>query len=180
MGAAMNQTQQIENPTVLIQRAHRWRMAFFGLVILLAGIVIGVAATILATGYAPPEPPPGPEFAADRMVGRLQRDLRLTPDQIDRIRTILERHVQKLQEIRMDARPKIAAELQLMNDEISSVLRHDQRRLWQQHLGRLQDELTRGPIRHIQGPEWRYRGGRQPPDLPPPDEPPPQPPPHRP
>ena len=162
----MNQTQQIENPTLLIQKVHRWRMAFFGLVILLAGIVIGVAATFLMTDYVPAQPPPAPEFAAERMIERLRNQLRLSPDQVGRIVPIIQRRMQILQDIRASARPKIAEQLRLMNEEISTILREDQRRLWQKHLQRLQIELDRGPIRNGPGLERRFRGGREP-DLPP-------------
>lgn len=154
----MNETQPTENPTVLLQKMHRWRMAFFGLVILLAGIVIGAASAILITRRLPQGLLPAPEFAADRMADRLQRQLGLSPDQRDKIRTILERHVQTLNQIRMDARPLIANELKLMNDEISAVLRQDQFRIWQDHLQRLQNELLRPRL----GPERRFRGGREP------------------
>jgi hypothetical protein len=159
----MNETQPTENPTVLLQKMHRWRMAFFGLVILLAGVVIGAASALLITRRLPQELLPAPEFAAARMVGRLQRQLRLTSDQTDRIRAILERHIQRLNEIRMDARPLIANELKIMNEEISTVLRQDQFRIWQNHLQRLQGELLRPRL----GPERRFRGGRESLDYPP-------------
>ena len=35
--------QPTDNPTALLQQMHRWRMAFFGLTILIAGAVIGAS-----------------------------------------------------------------------------------------------------------------------------------------
>jgi hypothetical protein len=167
MGAAMNQTQENENPIVLIQRLHRWRMAFFGLVILLAGISIGVTATILATDYVVPPRPPGPEFAAERLITRLGNQLRLSPDQVERILPIIQLHMRSLQDIRTSAVPKITEQLILMNEEISTILREDQRYLWQRQFGRLQENFLRGPVKQAPITDRPYRRGRQQPELPP-------------
>jgi hypothetical protein len=158
-----------------MQKAHRWRMAFFGLVILLAGIVIGATSVIVLLKPKPVGPPAGPEFVSETMIRGLRRQLGLSPEQIEKVESILQKHMQKLHEIRMNARPQIAEQLRLMNEEISSVLTEQQRQIWQERLLPLQRQLRqRGPRRgnELEGPPFR-RGQRGfgPPALPP-NEPP--------
>ena len=148
----MNQIEPDKEPAIMLQKLHCWRMAFFGLVILLAGIVIGAASTLIVCRQRFMRPPPPPELASIRMIRDLQRHLHLSPEQQEKIKPILKRHMQKLREIRMNARPQITKELKLLNEEISSLLDEHQKRLWQRHLRRLQGRLTHGPPRHRNGP----------------------------
>jgi len=160
MGDTMNQQEFSDSSIVAMQKLHRWRMAFFGLVILLAGIVIGATLTLLLTHRIDrPRIPPPPEFAAEQMVGRLGRQLNLSDKQMEQLEPILRKHMQKLHDIRMEARPHITEQLRLMNEEISSVLNEDQRQLWQRHLQRLQADLRQRPRRRRAGPEPRPSGG---------------------
>jgi hypothetical protein len=156
MGVAMNQIEPDKNSMIMLQKLHRWRMAFFGLVILLAGIVIGAASTLIVCRHTFMGPPPPPELAPMRMIRDLQRHLDLSPEQQEKIKPILKRHMQKLREIRMNARPQITNQLKLLNEEISSLLDEHQKRLWQHRFHRLQGRLTRGPHRHRNGPR-RHR-----------------------
>ena len=150
----MNQTQANEKPTVELRKLHCWRMAFSGMVILLAGIIIGAAAALAFVRYSQPGLTPGPEFAAERIVSRLQHHLHLSPEQMAKLEPILQKRLQKLDEIRTNARPQIAEQLRLMNDEISSVLDEHQKQLWHEHLQRLEKMLRPGPARHRRGPPW--------------------------
>jgi hypothetical protein len=154
MDCAMKQTQANEKPTVELRKLHQWRMAFFGMVILLAGMIIGVAATLVFLRYNQPGLPPGPEFAAERIIGRLQHHLHLSPEQMAKLEPILQKRLQKLDEIRANARPQVAEQLRLMNEEISSVLDAHQKQLWHEHLQRLQRMLRPGPGPHRRGPPW--------------------------
>jgi len=159
----MNQTETNNNQIIdYMRKVHRWRMAFFGLVILLAGIVIGATSVIILLKPKPIGPSAGPEFVSETMIRGLGRQLRLSPEQKEKVESILQEHMQKLHEIRMNARPQIAEQLRLMNEEISSVLTEQQRQIWQERLLPLQRQLRqRGPRRGsgLEGPQFR-RGQR--------------------
>ena len=155
MGDAMNQTEK-DSLLLTTQRLHRWRMAFFGLVILLAGVAIGASLTFIVGRRTFGSGQPGPERASIRMIRDMRRHLRLSPQQAEEIEPILKKHMEALHQIRTAVRPQIIQQLELMNDEISSVLDEQQKSLWQQHLRRLQRDLQKGP-----GP--RHRGPPPPP-----------------
>jgi hypothetical protein len=162
MGDTMSDNQVNENPNIYQIKMHRWRMAFFGLVILLAGIIIGAASSLLLVG----RPLPGPEKSADRMIKGLRQELRLSPRQREQIEPILRKHMEKLDRIRKEARPLVENELRQMNEEISPLLDDQQRREWRQMQRRLPMEPPPGQM--PTGP--RPQG---PPDMPH-DQPPPQ------
>ena len=160
MGDAMTETEARDNPSLAVQKMHMWRMAFFGLVILLAGIVIGGASAFVVVRRTRMDRPPSPPIAVSAMIPRLQRHLDLSPEQREKLQPILQEHMETLREIRINAGEQIGEELQLMQDEISSVLDEHQRQLWRQNLQRLQDELHRG-FRGPGGRGERFRGGRE-------------------
>jgi hypothetical protein len=150
-----------ENPTVLLRRLHRWRMAFFGLVILLAGITIGVAGTLLVFG--PPEGPRPmpPEIAVRVLLGRFRDQLNITDDQADQIRTILRTRMQNLQKLREEARPKIEEQLEGLKEEISAVLTAEQSSKWQEIINRLDREFRHGMRPGPGGPDRPKEGFRE-------------------
>jgi hypothetical protein len=166
MGGTMSQNETINNPTVsYINKAHFWRMAFFGLVILVAGIVIGGSSMLIFAPKKLIKPPPGPEFSSMIMIPPLQRALDLNPEQAEKIQPILDKYMQKLNTVRTEARSEIAGTLKQMNQEIAAILTDGQKQLWQREIDRLQSELRPrgGP-----GPRWgegrggpRFRGGQQ-------------------
>ena len=139
MGDAMSKTEGTDNLTVsCMHRLQRWRMAFFGVVILLAGLVIGGASMLIFMPHRLMRPPRGPEFETMRMIGPLRRDLGLSGEQTERIKPILDKHMGKLSDIREDARSEISKTLEKMNQEISAILTEGQRQIWQGQLVRLQ------------------------------------------
>ena len=151
----MSDTDKHDNLTVnYMQKMHRWRMAFFGVVILLAGIVIGGASMMILVPHKLIKPPPGPEFESFRMLPPLQRNLDLTPEQADKIKPIMDKHIEKLNQIRMNARTEIGETLKQMNKDIAAILTDEQRQRWQRGLEQLEGELRPG--------EWRGGGGGRP------------------
>jgi hypothetical protein len=157
MGDPVNQFENPDSPTVLLRRLHRWRMAFFGLVILLAGMLSGAAVTLLAVRpmrHAQRELVPPPI----ELLARVVAHLRLSPEQEKQVEPIIQRHYQRLDAIRQEGRTAITEELKLMNDEMCAVLDEGQARLWQQLLQGLP-----GEIRHV--PEWYGPGGGRGPGL---------------
>jgi hypothetical protein len=166
MGGTMSQNETINNPTVsYINKAHFWRMAFFGLVILVAGIIIGGSSMLIFAPDKLLQPPPGPEFNSLRMIPPLSRDLGLTPEQAEKIKPILDKYMQKLNTIRSEARTKIAGTLKQMNQDIAAILTDGQKQLWQHEIDRLQSELRPRGGPGPRGGEGRggprFRGGQQ-------------------
>ena len=144
MGDAMNQIEQ-DNLVLAMQRVHRWRMAFFGLVILLAGVAIGASlALILGRGLLE-QRPPGQERSGKRMIRDMRHHLNLSPEQAEEIDPILKKHMKALRKIRTEVRPRIIEQLELMNNEISSMLNEQQQSLWQRHFQRLRRNLQEAP-----------------------------------
>ena len=163
----MSQNETTDNLAVSnINKAHTWRMSFFGLIILVAGIAIGSSSMLIFAPKKLIQPPPGPEFRSLRMIPPLRRDLNLTPEQADKIKPILDEHMQKLAKIRIEARSEIAETLNQMNQEIAAILTEQQQQLWQREIDSLQRQLRprggNGP-RRGEGPGGgsRFRRGEQ-------------------
>jgi hypothetical protein len=138
----MNKMEITDNlPAHYIRKMHRWRMAFFGVVILFAGIIIGGALVIILMPERIMMPPPGPEFEGLRILPLLRRDLDLSDEQVKKIEPILNSNMEKLRVMRESARVEIAQILEQMNSEISAVLTEEQKTRWQEGLDRLQREI---------------------------------------
>ncbi|MDO8303178.1 MAG: hypothetical protein Q7T18_08050 [Sedimentisphaerales bacterium] len=148
----MSDNQVNENPNIYQIKMHRWRMAFFGLVILLAGIIIGGVASLLVVG----RPMPGPERSADRMIKGLRQELDLSPRQREQIEPIIHRHMERLDQIRKEARPLIESELRQMNEEIAPILDDQQRAEWKQMQKRLPMEPSPGQMRPMPRPDMPF------------------------
>ena len=147
MGSEMNQHESPDSPMVLLRRLHRWRMAFFGLVILLAGMLSGAAIALLVVGHLEGPGSPPPILIVKEMLARLGPRLRLSEEQRDQMEPILLRHVQRLDEIGQDGRAAIVEELRTLNEEMATVLNESQMHQWQ----RLLQEGLPGQIRHVPG-----------------------------
>jgi len=163
MGDTMSKIERPDNLTIsYIHKLHRWRMAFFGMVILLAGIVIGGASMLILVPHKLMRPPRGPEFESLRMIPSLRHDLGLSYEQSDKIKPIMDKHMEELQKIRMDACSEIDKALVQMDEDISAILTEKQQQIWQRRLDRLQQDLRpRGPRRGNGAGGIRFRRGQQ-------------------
>ncbi len=163
MGDSMNQSENLDSPMVLLCRLHRWRMAFFGLVILIAGLTTGVAATLLTLHGVGPKSPVPLERAYAVILDRIVPRLHLSREQAEQVEPILRRHMQRLEEIREQGRLQIAKELQAMDEQMATVLGQDQQRLWRDLMRGLPGQFQRGPGRFGAGPQGPFgpRGGGQ-------------------
>ena len=158
----MSQKETTNNPAVShINKAHTRRMIFFGLIILISGIVIGGSSMLIFAPKKLIKPPPGPEFNSLIMIPPLRRELGLDPEQAEKIKPILDKHMQKLNTIRIEARSEIGETLKQMNEEIAAILTDEQKQIWQHELDQLQGELRGGGRRRGEGPGGRFRGGQQ-------------------
>jgi len=147
MGSEMNPHEGLDNPMVLLRRLHHWRMAFFGLIILLAGMLSGAAIALFTVGHVGREGMLPPEKVVIDTLGGLGPRLHLSPDQMEQVHPILQKHVARLEEIRSNGRTQILAELKAMHEEIMPVLDENQQRLWQEYM-----EGLPGPFQHGYGP----------------------------
>jgi len=163
----MKQTETTDSPTThYMRRLHRRRIALFGLVILLAGSVIGAASIMIVAPHKLTRPPRPPEIAIEGLLPNLERCLHLTAEQRKNIKPILQMHMQKLDEIRADARAEIDETLGQMNEDVTAMLTEQQKQTWQWRLHRLQRQLRppgrRGPgegDRRRRGQPERFRRG---------------------
>jgi hypothetical protein len=153
MGGSMSPKEQSHSPPIeQLQKLHRRRMALFGLVILIAGIAIGAASTVILVH--PDKTFPGPDdpaWASLMMTGRLENILDLTPEQKEEIRLISKTAFGALHEIQEKAKPEIDVVIKDMNSKISATLTDEQRPKWQRELEDFQRRLREG---------W-HRGGRR-------------------
>ncbi len=131
MGSAIDPNESSESPTVLLRRLHHWRMAFFGMVILLAGMLSGAAATLLIVGQVGHKSPPPTVEAIRQLLARLSGPLHLTAQQEKQVQPILQTHLAKLIQIQDDGQKAIGEELRLLSQEMAGVLTGDQMRLWE-------------------------------------------------
>lgn len=154
----MEQLDPNVNPTVALRRMHRWRMALSGLVILAAGITLGVAGALLVVRPAGPRPP-DPDDAVVATLTRFRDELNLSTEQAEKIGTILREHFQQLEALRREARPKIEQLLGEMKTQVSAVLSEQQRADWQKLTARLENEFRRGMRRGPGGPGGPGRPG---------------------
>jgi hypothetical protein len=161
----MNEVEKTQMPHNYLRQMHCWRMAFFGLVILLAGIVLG-ASSLYLLRRRPKPPLPPLDVATSRLLDEQRDRLDLSPGQMDKIGPIFQKYMGTLEEIRMAAFEQITKQLELMNEEVCSILDEHQKRLWEgdiQGLHRMfrprSPEDHRGPGGRQYGPERRFRRG---------------------
>jgi hypothetical protein len=160
----MNPNENPDSPTVLLRRLYRWRMAFLGLIILVAGFTLGAATAVLVLPRTPPERAPGIGRGDQMMLERIMPRLHLSPEQAERVGPVLQKHMQRLEEIREQGRTQISRELEAMDEEMTAVLKPDQQQQWRDLMRDLPGQFPRGPGRFgpgprgMQGPRGRGQG----------------------
>ena len=152
----MKRIEDLTNPAVLLKRLLYWRMAFFGLVILLAGMAIGAGMTLMTTRAGSSEPLPA--LSVDRIMRGLRYQLDLTDPQVREIRPMVRTCMEELDKIRREARPQINQELHHLGDGIASVLDNTQAARWKACQKRLMEQFNGG---RIQRPAQRLGAARQ-------------------
>lgn len=163
MGDPMTPIEPNTNPVLLMAQVHRWRTAFLGVVVLLAGVAIGIGLALIWAGRRMPvrlDPitNPRPEDTGARLIVTLRDFLRLSDQQVKKITPIVREHMANIQRIRKEVRPKVAEELRSMDKGIAEELNKDQRRKWERRFRLLQEQLQwqippyRGRPKDLQGP----------------------------
>lgn len=116
------------------------------LVVFAGGLVIGVVADRLWMMHHGP----GPHRLAvhvitARVLGRLDDELHLTPQQHDEVKKILDAHAARIQAISEGMHPQIRQEVERNNDEIARLLTPEQR----QKFDKLKMQFVPRHIRHF-------------------------------
>ena len=145
--------------TVNVNQPNAVRLVLLSLIILISGIIIGSAGTMLIQKKHPQKPAAGPGAAA-RMTHRLQERLDLTEAQIAEIEPVIKVYMDKLREIQEKARPAIREVLDDLKTDISKLLTEEQNEAWKRHLKAIERRfdkhrrIQKGPGggRHRRGP----------------------------
>lgn len=132
-------------------------MAISGLVILAAGITLGIAGTLLVVRPTETRPPMPTDRMVRFMLGRFRNELNLTDEQSEQIGAILKGHFAELERLRTEARPKISKVFETLKSDVDGVLTEEQRDRWEKLRERMDEEFHRGMAR---GPGRRGGPGR--------------------
>ena len=134
----------------------RWQMILFGFILLVSGIVIGVAGNEYFHKVMRDRFIDHPEQATRMITKRLQSELDLSSEQADRVEKILEKRMQTLRAIQQESRPRMDRELDELRDEVAQVLNDDQKQRWLEHFAQVRHFL---PPPFLPPPGERGRGG---------------------
>jgi Spy/CpxP family protein refolding chaperone len=93
----------------------------------------------------------GPELFMHGILGHLDRELKLTPQQHDQIAAIMDRHHKRMQALADGIRPQMHQELDAANKEIGAVLTPEQRKKFDEMQMRMQ-RFRPGRGRRHEGP----------------------------
>jgi len=135
--------------------SHSVKLVLCAMVILLAGMVIGSAATVIIVKATRINRPKPPERSPEQMAKHIKKSLNLTQDQSSEIVPIIEKHLQVLWHIRMGARPVITDQLNEMRNEIEPLLDEKQQKLWERDVKKLLD-----PLQYSSPPRYGQQQGR--------------------
>ena len=93
--------------------------------IFLAGSAAGFAAGHALARRQPLRPPPAAEMAR-HMVARLQEQLKLTPEQVENIRPVVERNTAELDAIHRESWDRVSESFTKLNQQIAGYLTPEQ------------------------------------------------------
>ncbi|MBN2138149.1 MAG: hypothetical protein JW720_10095 [Sedimentisphaerales bacterium] len=135
-----------------IPKPHPWRMALFGIVILVAGVVIGAGSTLI---FVPGEVMPAPPSVVGWMMGRLlegmDRDLGLSAEQKEQLKPIFDANRQKFDRKHREQRAEMGELWNQFNTDISKVFTPEQSRKWEHKLEENQRRMRDDWARRGQG-----------------------------
>lgn len=132
-----------------------WLTLLMGGVLLISGMVIGAGGTTLLLKHRMGQPNSAPKQFSGRLLRRIERDLDLTEEQSEEVRSILELHREEMRTIRLQVGEKIDDSFEALKEEVSAVLSPEQVVIWEERNHKYRD---RSP--HDRGPRGGGRGGR--------------------
>jgi len=96
------------------------------------GIVAGAVGDRIWMFRHGPVRGPASHFIADRILKRLDRELKLTPQQHEQVKKIIETHRARVEGVFDAVKPQVHHEIEAANDEIRTVLTPEQRQKYEQ------------------------------------------------
>ncbi|MFL6584853.1 MAG: hypothetical protein ACJ8KU_10095 [Chthoniobacterales bacterium] len=121
----------------------KWQIAFALLCVFLAGLAVGAFGTVhIHRGMLGPRP----EHLGGRLSEHLRRELRLTPEQFDKVHPAIERGAEQLEQIRSETERRVNETMRQMHDEIGPLLTPEQKaKLGEMHERHMQMLHRHGP-----------------------------------
>ncbi len=118
-----------------------------------AGLVVGIAGELVylihTHHYIPSHPG---KSMTQRLVDRLDRELKLDPQQRTKIEAIVEARRRRIDTIWSSVRPAVMQEIDATNAEIEKVLKPDQLEKFKAIETRMRNRVGHGPGRHERMP----------------------------
>jgi hypothetical protein len=112
------------------RRPRRWLRVLLALLIFIAGLTFGGAATAVYLGYRIHYALHHPDELPERLAARLAHRLKLSATQETQARLIFTQRQQNLSAIRAQFQPQVVTQLQGVHTDISGILTDSQREKW--------------------------------------------------
>jgi hypothetical protein len=114
-------------------RSGRRQALLQGFAILVSGIIIGAAGTMLLR-HCWRHGGDKPRFDPDRMAARTQERLDLSDAETAKVKEVFVRHVERMRALRQEMHPKIKEEFERLKSEMQTALPADKYADWLKHL----------------------------------------------
>ena len=135
-----------------------WLTMLLGAVILLSGIVIGVGGAMVWLGRRSSAGSNGADQTANLITERIARSCQLDDKQTEKVRKIIARRLEAIQDIRQEMAEEVLAEHETLRGEMKQILTPEQFERWS---GQMDAIRARSPV-PSRG-RWNEPGPRQPP-----------------
>lgn len=124
-------------------KRRRWKLALWGLVILLCGMVIGAGITLHAGSFMILHVIGRDSKMAEHITKRIDRDLDLTDEQRSQVSKIVSHRVFEFKSILIEDYPRIKEQFELMHTEVALLLTEKQKLKWEKHYKKVQKVFSR-------------------------------------
>ncbi len=124
-------------------KKRRWKLAVWGFVILLCGMVMGAGITLHAGSFLIFRAMSPDGKMAEHITKRIDRDLHLTDEQKSQVSKVVDHRVSEFKSILLDVYPRIKEQFELMHVEVAPLLNEEQKSKWEKHYKKVQKVFTR-------------------------------------
>jgi hypothetical protein len=142
----------------------QWKSTFIIIATLVIGILIGVflAGPVMHRRVARRVMDRGPEMFTQMM----ERVIEPTPDQEEAVRSVLEEHSSRLEELHEDFRTEMVTTMDSLKADLDPILNDEQKARLEERHHRLERFMERGPGHRMKGKPGPpgHRPGQEPPE----------------